>query len=170
MLSVRLSDRLLNLDRSRRQHWDVSLIANVTELPQCQQPYDHLSLAAVVEFGLNCDLDHLKDAIQRLSHHGSNLHQGFISHLFGLFASHMRPSARDWSPYSVRLHATDAIQPLLEGTTIEVYLGVIDPTNANPTGLWKITSSAIVTLATAGLPAEAAGFPEEAPEDMPRDL
>jgi len=123
--------------------------------------YDHLPLATVVEFGLNCDLGHLQDDIQRLSHPGSNMHQGFAAHLFRLSESQGRPSARDWSPHSRRFHAADVIQPLLAGTTIEVYLGVFDPTNMNPTGLWRITASEIVTLAPAGLSPEAASLPED---------
>jgi len=89
------------------------------------------------------------------------MHQGFAAHLFRLSESQGRPSARDWSPHSRRFHAADVIQPLLAGTTIEVYLGVFDPTNMNPTGLWRITASEIVTLAPAGLSPEAASLPED---------
>jgi hypothetical protein len=128
-----------------------------------------MGLATVVEFGLNCDLNHLQDDIQRLSHPDSNVHQGFAAHLFRLSESRSRPSARDWSPHSDRLHATDVIQPLLVGTTIEVYLGVFDPTNKNPTGLWRITASEIVTLAPAGLPPEAASVPDDQTENIPLD-
>lgn len=149
-----------DLSKSRRQHWDVSLIAKADELPRCQWPCDHIPLAAVVEFGLNCNLDHLQDDIQRLAHSDSNVFHGFAAHLFRLSAMRDRLSARDWSPHSQRLHAIDAIQPLLVGTTVEVYLGVFDPTNTNPTGLWRITASEIVTLAPEGLPPEAAILPE----------
>lgn len=158
-----------DLSKSRRQHWDVSLIAKADELPQCPWPYDHFPLATVVEFGLNCDLDHLQDDIQRLAHPDSNVFKGFIAHLFRLSATRERPSARDWSPHSGRLHAIDAIQPLLLGTTVEVYLGVFDPTNTTPTGLWRITASEIVTLAPAGLPPEAASLPENRIENSSLD-
>jgi hypothetical protein len=155
-----------DLSKSRRQHWDVSLIAKAAELPRCQWPHDHLPLATVVEFGLNCDLDHLQDDIQRLSHRDSNVHQGFAAHLFRLSAPRERPSARDWSPNSRLLHAKEVIQPRLADTMIEVYLGVFDPTNTNPNGLWRITASKIVTLTSAGLPPEAASLPEDQTENI----
>jgi hypothetical protein len=158
-----------DLSRSRRQHWDVSLIAKSAELPRCRFPYDHLPLAAVVEFGLNCKLNHLRDDIQRLSHPDSNVHQGFAAHLFRLSEARERPSARDWSPRSRQLHATDVIKPLLDKTTIEVYLGVSDPTNTNPSGLWRITGSEIVTLTPPGLPPEAVSLPADQTGKIPLD-
>ncbi len=157
-----------DLSKPRRQHWDVSLIAKADEPPHCPA-YDHLPLATVVEFGLNCDLDHLKDDIKRLAHPDSNVLQAFVAHLFRLSAPRERPSARDLSPHSGRLHATDVIQPLLLGTTVEDYLGVFDRTNTKPTGLWRITASDIVTLAPAGLPPEAASLPENQTEDSSLD-
>ncbi len=147
-----------DLSKSRRQHWDVSLIAKANELPLFQHPCDHFPLATVVEFGLNSDLKHLQNDIKRLAHADSNVHKGFAAHLFRLSAVNERPSARDWSPRSGRLHATDAIQPLLRGTTVEVYLGVFDSTNTIQTGLWRITANEIVTLAPVGLPTDAASL------------
>lgn len=136
-----------DLSKSRRQHWDVSLIAKAEELPQCRWPYDHLPLATVVEFGLNSNLDHLQDDVQRLAHTYSNVAQGFVAHLFRLSETQKRLSARDCSPHSRRLHTAQAIKPLLKGKKVEVYLAVFDPTNKNPTGLWRITADDVVTLA-----------------------
>jgi hypothetical protein len=151
----------MHLDRSRRQHWDVSLIARWPETPAGPVHYDHLSLATVVEFGLNCTQMHLEDDIERLSHPDSNVHQGFIAHLYRLSVAKSRPTRRDLSPRSKQLRAADAIQPLLAGTNIEVYFGVYDPTNKNPTGLWRITAAEIAPITPATPPAEAATIPED---------
>jgi hypothetical protein len=42
-----------DLSKSRRQHWDMSVIAKAADLSRCQWAYDHLSLATAVKFGLN---------------------------------------------------------------------------------------------------------------------
>jgi hypothetical protein len=51
--------------------------------------------------------------------------------------------------------------------TIAVYFGVFDQTTTNPVGLWRVTASAVVTLAPAGLPPEAASLPEGQTESTP---
>ena len=38
-----------NLDRSRRQHWDIAVIKTPIDLPTCKQAYDRLRLAAVID-------------------------------------------------------------------------------------------------------------------------
>jgi hypothetical protein len=156
----------MHLDRSRRQHWDVSLIARLPETPAGSVHYDHLPLATVVEFGLNCPQAHLEDDIERLSHPDSNVHQAFIAHLFRLSVAKSRPTRRDLSPRSKKLRATDVIRQLLEGTNIEVYLGVYDPTNKNPNGLWWITAAKIAPITPATPPAEAATLPDDRAEDV----
>ncbi len=150
----------MHLDRSRRQHWDVSLIARLPETSEGPVHYDHLPLATVVEFGLNCPQVHLKDDIERLSHPESNVHQGFIAHLYRLSVAKSRPTRRDLSPRSKKLQAADAIQPLLARTNIEIYLGVYDPTNENPSGLWRITAAEIAQVTPATPSAQAATIPE----------
>ena len=75
------------LGKPQRQHWDVAVIRNP---PQClagmPHSYDYLRLAAVIEFGLNEASDHLEDDIQRLSHPGGDVDQGYFVHLYRLTA------------------------------------------------------------------------------------
>lgn len=54
------------------------------EIPNSDYPYDHLPLAAVVEFGMNYDEDHVRNDIERLSHESSNVGQPLIAHLYRL--------------------------------------------------------------------------------------
>jgi hypothetical protein len=67
-----------NLGRSKRQHWDVSVIRHPVIVPVRTSAFDYLPLAAAIEFGLNCDSHHLEDDIQRLSHCESNVQNGFV--------------------------------------------------------------------------------------------
>src|SRR5262249_4344043 len=154
---------------SRRQHWDVSLIAQALALPFEPHPYDHLPLATVVEFGLNCPLDHLQDDIQRLSHPESNVNKGFCAHLFRLSEARGRPSQRDWAPTSGRLRPATDIQNLLTGMSIEVYLGVYDPTGTIPAGLWLVTASGVTPIPPTDAPAEIVEVPEPQTENMHLD-
>jgi hypothetical protein len=108
---------------------------------------------------LNCSLIHVKDDIERLSHPDANVHQGFIAHLYRLSVAKARPTRRDLSPRSKKLQVANAIQPLLAGTTIEIYLGMYDPTNTHPTGLWQITATEIAPV-TPPTPARGATIPE----------
>lgn len=134
------------LIRPRRQHWDVSLLARTSDAQEFTFHYDHLPLATVVEFGLNAWKKHLKDDIERLSHSDSNVHQGFIAHLYRLSDAGTRPSRRDQSPNSTSILTAEEIQDLLKVKNIEVYLGVYDSTGHNATGLWKITASEAIQL------------------------
>jgi hypothetical protein len=70
-----------NLGKSKRQHWDVSVIRHPVIVPTRTSAFDYLPLAAAIEFGLNCNSDHLVDDIQRLSHCKSNVQNGFIVHM-----------------------------------------------------------------------------------------
>jgi hypothetical protein len=90
---------------------------------------------------------------KRLSHSESNVHQGFAVHLFRLSEHRIRHSARDCSPNTKRLRTAAAIQPLLAGTKVEVYLGVFDPSKRNASGLWFITATEFKALTrTAPIP------------------
>lgn len=157
----------MDLDRSKRQHWDVSMIAQADRLPTCVYPLDHMPSATVIEFGLNEPLAHLWDDIERLSHDGSNLHQGFAAHFYRLSENSSRPSARDCSPGAKHVRAAPAIQPLLAGTNIEVILVVVDPTKRNASGVWRITAHTIEPLTKAS--AEAATVPVMQTADSPQD-
>ena len=88
------------LGKSRRQHWDIALIKTPIEMPQRRPRFDYLRLAAVIEFGLNCDSKHLEDDIERLCHPDANVDNGFIVHLYRLSSSKAKFSDWDWSPDS----------------------------------------------------------------------
>jgi hypothetical protein len=133
------------LGKSRRQHWDVSVIS-----PDRASAFDYQPLAAVVEFGLNCDSDHLVDDIQRLSHPDSNVQNGFIVHLYRLSNSF---SDRDWSPKSKKLVDKQCVQNMLPhkelpSTTrpLKVLYGVADITRPHKSGLWSITRQDITPI------------------------
>ena len=148
-----------DLSKSRRQHWDVSVLKSTVDQQRVPGWYDHLPLAAVVEFGLNCDLEHLEDDVRRLSHSDSQVGQGFCAHLFRLSDTKSRPSARDWSTRSRRIHAAEAIRPLLANTGIEVYLGVVDESRSAATGFWRITENEVIHFDGGGTQIEAPLIP-----------
>lgn len=150
------------LIRPRRQHWDVALIDATAEPPNCECPYDHLPLATVVEFGLNCNQKHIEDDIARLSHPDANIVQkAFIVHLFRLSPKEGKVSARDWSPNSGRLKAREEILPILKNPIVEIYLGVVDSTSTNDGGLWHITTEGIKPIITSRSSEEGPTFPED---------
>jgi hypothetical protein len=138
-----------NLDKSRRQHWDIALIKTPVAAPPRQMAFDYLPLAAVVEFGLNCASDHLEDDIARLCHPEANVDNRFVVHLYRLSRRGEKISGRDWSPESTILCLRESIQVVLRSTQvpIEVFYGIVDETNANPSGLWRIRSDRIDKLA-----------------------
>jgi hypothetical protein len=71
-----------NLGKSKRAHWDISIIKQPVITSDRMSAFDYLPLTAVVEFGLNYDSHHLIDDIRRLSHRESNVDHGLIVHLY----------------------------------------------------------------------------------------
>jgi hypothetical protein len=132
-----------NLGKSRRQHWDISLIKTPVVPPARPNAFDYLPLAAVVEFGLNCPSDHLEDDITRLCHPEANVDRRFVVHLYRLSSVAGKVSGRDWSPESAILCSRGSIQVVLRNRPVEVFFGVVDATGANPSGLWVITGNGI---------------------------
>ncbi len=136
-----------NLGRSRRQHWDVSVIRRPVVAPVRTSAFDYLPLAAVVEFGLNCDSNHLVDDIQRLSHPDSNVQNGFVVHLYRLSNSKEKFSGRDLSPDTTILFDKQSVQTVLnnykEPPWLEVLYGIADSTKAYKSGLWSITKQGV---------------------------
>jgi hypothetical protein len=132
-----------NLGKSRRQHWDISLIKTPVVPPARPNAYDYLPLAAVVEFGLNCPSDHLEDDITRLCHPEAIVDRRFVVHLYRLSSVTGKVSGRDWSPESTILCSRDSIQVVLRNRPVEVFFGVVDATGANQSGLWGITGNGI---------------------------
>jgi len=63
------------LGKPQRQHWDIALIQSPPQHNHFSNisTYDYLKLAAVVEFGLNENIVHLQDDIERLSHARANV-------------------------------------------------------------------------------------------------
>ncbi len=143
------------LGKSRRQHWDIALIKTPIEMPQRRPRFDYLRLAAVIEFGLNCDSKRLEDDIERLCHPDANVDNGFIVHLYRLSSSKAKFSDWDWSPDSGILCSKELIQVVLSQREppITVYYGIVDMTNKYPRGLWGISSQNIMPLSLPFRPA-----------------
>jgi hypothetical protein len=136
-----------NLGRSRRQHWDISLIKTPANPPARPNALDYLQLAAVVEFGLNCSSRHLEDDIQRVCHPEANVDRRFIVHLYRLSSVANKLSGRDWAPESKIVCSKDSIQKVLRNRDVEVFYGLADATGTNPSGLWVITGHQIEQIA-----------------------
>jgi hypothetical protein len=132
-----------HLGKSRRQHWDISLIRTPVEAPDRPNVYDYLPLAAVVEFGLNCPSNHLGEDIRRLCHEGANVDNRFVVHLYRLSPAADKISGRDWAPESNILCSRESVQVVLRNRPVEVFYGVVDATEANQSGLWIITGDRI---------------------------
>ena len=129
------------LGKSRRQHWDIAILktpaASNWEGPDS---YDYLDLEAVVEFGMNADIDHLRDDIERVSHQDRNADTGFVIHLHRLSTPGAQFSGRDQSPSSKKIVSVDDISPLIAGECMNVYYGMADLTGCHKSGLWLIDS------------------------------
>jgi hypothetical protein len=132
-----------NLGKSRRQHWDISLIKTPVVPPPRPNAFDYLPLAAVVEFGLNCPSNHLEDDITRLCHPEANVERRFVVHLYRLSGVVNKVSGRDWAPESNILCSEESVQVVLRNRPVEVFYGVVDTTGANSSGLWLITGHGI---------------------------
>lgn len=136
-----------HLGRSRRQHWDISVIKAPIADPGCKPAYDHFRLAAVVEFGMNCGAGHLVDDIERLTHPEANLDQGFLVHLDRFSDGPLHVSDRDWNArYTSRLKMETVAAMLAGHPDLYVLYGIVDQNDASTKGLWKITSSGPVRV------------------------
>jgi hypothetical protein len=136
-----------NLGKSKRQHWDISVIKTPVIFPSRPNPYDYLPLAAVVEFGMNCSFSHLEDDITRLCHPEANVENRFAAHLYRLSSGTNRVSGRDWAPESSILCSRESIRLVLKDRPVEVFYGVVDETGTNKSGLWYITGQSIDKVA-----------------------
>jgi len=129
-----------DLSKSQRQHWDISIIKTPIVACTRREAFDYLPLTAVVEFGLNCQFDHLEDDVARLCHPGANVDNRFVVHLYRLSAVNDRISGRDWAPKSSLVCSTETIQIAVMNRPVEVFYGMVDVTCPNRTGLWIISS------------------------------
>ncbi len=83
------------LEKAKRQHWDIALIHKPENSDDID--YDMMPLAAVFEFGMNSNLEHLIDDIQRVGHERANADHRYVVHLYRLSEAKTRFSGRDWS-------------------------------------------------------------------------
>ena len=138
------------LDKPTRQHWDIALLHTPLEaIPGRSPAYDHLQLAAVVEFGMNATPDHLKEDIRRLSHRCAHVRQGFVVHLYRLSPPGEPFSGRDWSAGSGRILKVHDVAELSKGASVEIYHGMVDATGNHEQGLWSIRDGSDELLARA---------------------
>lgn len=118
---------------------DISVIEKPAVAPDVTHPYDHLKLAAVVEFSLNYDEDHITSDIERLSHEKSNVGRRLIAHLYRLGLD-ARISNRVRSTDSTRIYERPEIVKLLQNRQVIVYYGIHDESKKRTSGLWKLTA------------------------------
>ncbi len=128
-----------HLGRSRRQNWDISVIKLPVERTAEEYPYDHLKLAAVVEFSLNYDEDHVRCDINRLSHGSSNVGRRLIAHLYRL-GYRGRISKRVRSTRSEKIYTKEEILRMVEGKPVVVYYGLADESGERTSGLWRLSA------------------------------
>lgn len=135
-----------NHGRSQRQHWDISVIkvspptANLTG-------YDYLPLQAVAEFGMNEDIDHLTNDIDRLTHREANVSDKFAFHLYRFSAGGRRVLRRDWSANSGRTDSLESIAKTVVGTDVTLFFAVSDRTGRHTNGAWLICNQNISQFA-----------------------
>jgi hypothetical protein len=128
-----------NLDKSRRQTWDVAVVRLPPQaIPGGVPAYDYLSLDSVVEFGMNAEPDHLREDIRRLSHRDANVANKFIVHLYRLSQG---LSERDWSPRSKRILSPPQVRDAVHDSDVELYYGISDATGTFESGLWHIRAN-----------------------------
>lgn len=127
------------LGSSRRQNWDISVIRLPVQEPDHKHPYDHLPLAAVVEFSMNYDETHITSDIRRLSHEDSNVGLRLVAHLYRL-GKKGRISSRVRSTDSKRIYDRGEIRNLLASNKVIVYYGLSDESGKRPSGLWRLTA------------------------------
>lgn len=138
-----------NLGKSRRQHWDVSVIETPpVSVAAGPQAYDYLRLAAAVEFGMNASEEHLADDVERLSHPEANVGQGFAVHLYRLSEPGALFSKRDRSPNSARILTPEEVGELSKGTSVEILYGMFDGTRTrrHRQGAWLVMRGEVSLL------------------------
>lgn len=135
------------LDKPKRQHWDIAVIKSPLESITDEQSYDYLKLAAVVEFGMNANKEHLQEDIRRVCHPDANLESGFIVHLYRLSKPGFPFSGRDFSADSTKIIAKEDVAILSKNRSVEIYYGVAGYTNTeNPSGLWRVHQGIVKKL------------------------
>jgi hypothetical protein len=127
------------LDKTKRQHWDIAVIKTPAESIEAKFPtYDYLKLAAVVEFGMNATLQHLKEDVRRLIHQEANVIQGFIVHLHRLSKPGTLFSNRDRSSNSTLILTPEEVTEISRGKSVEIFYAMADSTGKYPSKVWSI--------------------------------
>jgi hypothetical protein len=107
-------------------------------VPEGKNPYDHLKLAAVVEFGLNYGKEHVRGDIQRLAHADSNVGLRLAANLYRFTTAADRFCGRDWSPKARSIcNRADLLDMLQEHPGVVVYYGVA---GGAETGVWRLSA------------------------------
>jgi len=154
------------LGKPRRQGWDIALIKTPLESnARAGKPaYDYLRLVAVVEFGMNETVEHLRDDLERLSHEAASVDRGFIVHLYRLSEPGAPFSGRDWSVNSSQILALEDVVEVARcinpgGNPVEIFYGLYDHTGRHPSGVWWITRDEVKRLDRALKPEQSAMGP-----------
>lgn len=133
-----------NLGKSKRQHWDVSIIRNPPKsLCEGKDSFDYLRLEAAIEFGLNADEEHIQEDLRRLTHAQANLDSAFAVHLVRISGTgESRFSGRDASPRSsiVSLADVERLARLRKHQEVDIYYAVSDMSDEKnlQSGVWHI--------------------------------
>lgn len=101
-----------DLRKGKRQHWDISVIDRHGTMSRTPF-YDHMSLIATIEFGLNASPEHLREDIRRMDE-DMNSKAGYAVHLFRLSNGY---SGRDRKPSSGYFKTPEEIKDILVKTS-----------------------------------------------------
>ena len=134
------------LGKPQRQHWDIAVLKSPPESIKETGGYDYLKLSAVIEFGMNEPIGHLKDDIARICHEEANLEHAFIIHLYRLSESGSLFSSRDWSSKSPRILTIEDVRRLSVGEPVEIFYGLADCTGVYQSGVWSIKNGAVAPI------------------------
>ena len=124
-----------DLEKSQRQHWDISVIDTPPETLQKTNSYDFFKLHSVIEFGMNANAEHLKEDIRRMTRPDSNIRNKYAVHLYRLSNSRTM-SRRDISPKGAEFISLDDVKDLVGDTDVKVYYAVADMTMSGKSGVW----------------------------------
>jgi hypothetical protein len=133
-----------NLDKPRRQHWDIAIIKSPAEsAPEKNPSYDYLKLEAIIEFGMNVAKDHLEDDIKRVCNDNANASNRYIVHLYRLSKAGNQFSMRDWSPSSKQILTVPEVKAMIPlGQSVSIFYGMYNDTDKSQNDAWLIKDGA----------------------------
>jgi len=137
-----------DLGRSKRSHWDISLIKKPFEitLPEKPMQYDFFRLLAAVEFGMNPPIKHLRNDIDRLCHPQANVENPFLVHLYRLTDPGQQNSRRDLANTSPQIISKETAARLTKNYPVEIFYGIYDDANPAECGAWRLHDGKIEEL------------------------